>query len=117
MRGEPDAIQFLPGDLASVVTGDGDFGVVKVLATDSLGIHARLYVQRFKARPREVDPATLSLGPSMFAQNVPFSIGHIPLSHATFAGWEPHLLVRGVAVEERELQGHRSWQEAEGGYF
>ena len=109
--------RFAAGDLVSIVSGDGDYGVVKLLVTDAIGVHVRLYQQRFPDRPSDVDPATLSLGPSMFAQDVPFSIGHIPLCHETFAGWQPVLMARGIAVEDRELQGYRGWEEAEGGYF
>lgn len=117
MSAEPDDPGFRAGDLVSVVADDGAFGVVKLLVTDAVGVHVRLYQQRFPERPSGVDPTTLSLGPSMFAQDVPFSIGHVPLSHQTFAGWQPILMTRGVEVEERELQGYRGWEDAEGGYF
>lgn len=117
MSDASDPLRFEPGDLASVATGDGEYGVVKLLATDAVGVHVRLYQQRFPDRPGVVDPTTLSLGASMFDQDVPFSIGHIPLRHEAFADWQPILLARGIGVEERELQGYRGWEEAEGGYF
>ena len=117
MSDASDPQRFEPGDLVSVVTDDGGYGIVKLLVTDAIGVHARLYQQRFTDRPSAVDPTTLSLGPSMFAQDVPFSIGHIPLCYETFAHWQPVLLARGLAVEDREMQGHRGWEEAEGGYF
>ena len=105
-----------PGDLVSVDTGDGAFGVAKVLAVDPDGVHCRLYVQRFADRPSIVDPEHLTLA-SMLDPQMPFSIGHIPLAHATFAGWAARIIRRDLAVEERELAGYRSWRDAEGGYF
>jgi hypothetical protein len=94
--GQPHAPDygFVRGDLVSVVTDEG-FGVVKVLAADEHGVHARPF------------------GP----EHKPFSIGHMPLSHASFAGWAPQLIRRGEPVAEEELDGYRMWQEAEGGYF
>ena len=117
MRDAQDPAQFLRGDLVSVATGDGAFGIVKVLATAAKGIHARRYAERYAERPREVDPSSLTLAPSISAAAGPFSIGHVPLSHATFARWAPLLLLLGQSVEDSELMGYRTWQEAEGGYF
>ncbi len=106
---------FVAGDLVSVVTEEG-FGVVKVLAADEHGVHARLYVQRFRRRPAG-DVGALSIAPFGRAHKNPFSIGHMPLSHASFADWSPQLIRRGDRVTEQELDGYRMWQEAEAGYF
>jgi hypothetical protein len=108
---------FTSGDLVSVVTNDGGFGVIKVLAVDEGGVHARLYMQRFYRRPRAGDLGKLSTAPFGPAHANPFSIGHMPLSHSSFIGWQPEVITRGSAVEEEELEGYRMWQEAEGGYF
>jgi hypothetical protein len=105
------------GDLVSVVTDDGLFGVVKILAVDEEGVHARLYVQRFKRRPLVGDLGELSTSPFGPEHDNPFSIGHIPLSHRSFIGWEPEIITRGTAVAEAELDGYRMWDEAKGGYF
>lgn len=107
---------FLPGDLLSVVMEEG-FAVVKVLATDSEGVHARLYVQRFAQRPARDDLGELTTAPFGAGHDNPFSIGHVPLSHQSFAGWQPELLARGELVAEEELEGYLMWQDAEGGYF
>jgi hypothetical protein len=107
----------MPGDLVSVVTDDGSFGVIKVLATDEGGVHARLYVQRFDRRPLPDELGELSTAPFGPEHGNPFSIGHMPLSHTSFGGWQPELIVRGTGVAEEELEGYRMWQEAEAGYF
>lgn len=110
-----DPNEFRAGDLLSVVADDGRFGIAKVLAVDPQGIHIRLYQQRFAQRPLAVEPGSLTLG-SMFDPDGPFSIGHVPLSHAAFRGWQAQRIAAGT-VAESELAGYRSWADAEGGYF
>ena len=105
------------GDLVSVVADDGKFAVAKILVADPGGVHARLYVQRFDRRPAPGDVSELSTAPFGPGHDNPFSIGHMPLSHSTFAGWEPVLVARGAAVSEEELEGYRIWVDAEAGYF
>lgn len=119
VRGESplSTAAFRGGDLVSVVTDDGRFGVIKVLVADEGGIHARLYVQRFDRRPRPTDLGALSMAPFGPEYGNPFSIGHMPLSHSSFAGWQPEIIVRGSTVLEEELEGYRMWQDAEAGYF
>lgn len=112
MRGH----DFRAGDLLSV-TAEGQFGVVKVLAIDAEGVHLRLYQERFDSRPLSVDGEMLTLGSMFAAPGEPFSIGHLPMSHASFAGWEPQLIRSDGMVGEHELEGYRGWKEAEGGYW
>ena len=106
------------GDLVSVSTDEGDFGVMKILAVDQGGVHVRLYVERLQARPASRrDVPTLSIAPFGPGHNFPMSLGHVPLTHPSFHAWEPVRL--GVEdVEEDELEGYRIWETAGGsGYF
>jgi hypothetical protein len=104
------------GQLVSVETDDGQYGVMKILAADRDGVHARLYVQRFPVRPSSGSLGDLSLAAFGPEHENPFSIGHMPLSYTSFAGWRPELIGH-EAVREEELDGYRMWEEAEGGYF
>ena len=108
---------FRAGDLASVATDEGGFGVVKILAVDAEGVHIRLHVQRFERRPTFAELPELTTAGFGPGHDNPLSMGHLPLSHRSFAGWEPELLERGLAVEESELEGYRMWEQANGGYF
>lgn len=110
-------VELRPGDLLSVVTHGGKFGVMKVLAVDEGGVHVRLYVQRFDERPSESELGDLSLGSMTGPGEAPFSIGHMPISHRSFVDWRAQLITRGRAVDAEELEGHQMWQEARGGYF
>jgi hypothetical protein len=112
-----DGSVFEAGDLVSVVTDDGKFGVVKILAVDSNGVHVRLYVQRYEERPEAAQIEALDTAPFGPEHEQPFSAGHLPLSGSSFAGWEPEIVSRGHQVEAEELEGYRLWEEAQGGYF
>ena len=78
--------------------------------------HARLYVQRFDRRPAAGELGVMSVAPFGAGQDNPMSIGHMPLTHEAFAGWQPVVLTHEAVVDE-ELEGYRMWQEANGGYF
>lgn len=114
-RAARDVPSPVAGDLWSVLTEDGRYGVMNVLAVDEVGVHARLYAQRFKERPRSFDGVSLTTEPFKPGE-IPFSMGHVPLSNASFRGWEPQPIAPGT-VDEDELEGFRMWQEAQGGYF
>ncbi len=109
-------LPFNAGDLLSVLAEDGQFGVMKVLAIDDFGVHVRLYTQRFKERPGPSDLHGLSLTPVFPAHEYPFSFGHMPFSHSSFASWEPQAL-GSEPVSDEELVGYRLWQKEYGGYF
>lgn len=117
-RGRQARLGFEPaaGQLLSVLTDDGRYGLMKLLAVDRGGVHARLYVQRFGTRPSVADVGELALAAFGPGHDNPFSIGHMPISYRSFAGWEP-LPVGEQPVTEAELDGYRTWQEASGGYF
>ena len=89
---------------------------MKILARDRQGVHVRLYVQRFSVRPRSLPHENLTTAPFGAEHANPLSIGHLPLSFASFAGWQPQQLAK-QEVDEDELEGYRMWQEANGGYF
>ncbi len=114
----PRVLDPVAGDLVSVVDDDGRFAVMKVLAVDKQGAHARLYVQRFATRPTANEIAETELQTAPFGPDHPnpFSIGHLPLSHASFADWHPQLICSSEVAED-ELEGYRMWEEAKGGYF
>ena len=96
------------GDLLTVNwDDDGTFRVAKVLATESHGIHLRVYAERFPQRPRE-RPAELTLG--TIDDDDSFGAGHIPLSWADFERWQPER-IGAEPVEAAELDGYEIWKE------
>ena len=111
---DPARRPFQAGDLVSVVASDGAFAIAKLLAVDDVGVHIRLYAERFHQRPSAASVHHLSLGPN--SDGRAFSAGHLPLTFDSFARWEPSLIDRG-AVDHDELEGFRIWEEHQGGYF
>ena len=105
----PDA-----GALYSVDDSEGHFRVAKVLAVDTGGVHIRLYKNKFDGRPTHVDVSSLDLGSIHDPEG--FGMGHMPLSYASFAAWEPIFLLAN-GIDEEELEGYNYWLEAHGGYF
>lgn len=105
------------GNMLSVLTEDGELGVAKALAVDEHGVHVRLYAQRFPSRPSGQDLRSLTIEPFIGARKgMPLSIGHLPLSHASFSKWEPEI-IGDMQVAESELEDYRLWQGSQGGYF
>ena len=113
-RSEFDEDAPVAGAIYSVTSGDGGFGIAKVLVADDTGVHVCLYRNRFPSRPVSVNLGDLSVG-SIFDSDG-FGIGHLPLSYAEFSSWQPQYLV-ATDVAEEELEGYRYWKEDQGGVF
>jgi hypothetical protein len=101
------------GGLYSVSGGDGQFGVVKVLARDEGVVSVRIYSDQFADRPASASSASLSLG--RVDDSKP-GIGHMPIDEREFARWFP-VFIAQEAVGEDELEGYRYWKESGGGAF
>lgn len=115
-RPEPPPFDWQPGDLFSIPMDEGGFAVGKLLAVDEVGVHVRLYVERFQERPAETEVGELSLAPFGAQHNNPFSIGHMPIRREGFSGMRPERCGHRPVTED-ELDGYGMWEEARGGYF
>lgn len=109
-------IAFSAGDIASVATGDGKYGVMKIIAVDAVGVHARLYAQRFANRPGSADIHDLSVVPFGSQQGHDLSLGHLPLTRRYFSLWQPLFIINQPLTDE-DLQGYRKWLNSGDGYF
>jgi hypothetical protein len=96
------------GGLYWIRNAKGRYDVFKVLAVDAKGVHVRLYTLSFAAPPTAADLAA--------ARPLPWFIGHLPLSHRSYAAWDAQL-VDAEPVGEEELEGYQMWIEADGGVF
>ena len=96
----------------------GGYNVLKVLKTDNEGVHIRLYSNVYPNLPTSLDVTTLYLaGLEEQSEQVDLGIGHLPISFNNFITWHAVPLNQFEAVSEEQLEGYRTWQEAEGGYF
>lgn len=103
-----------PGSLCTVDDGEGFYRVAKVLVVDDVGVHTRLYKNRWKERPEQVDLSLLSLG--SIHDKDGFGMGHLPLTKRSFAAWKPVVFGK-EEVKKEELEGYDMWKEGGGGYF
>jgi hypothetical protein len=125
-----DALQYndpqlalAPGALYSVRGSvDGAFQVMKVLATDTFGVHVCLYGNAFAHRPTTIAPDLLDTAPFISVADEdadgewPLSVGHLPLLITTFLNMQPVFIARTEVIED-ELEGYLEWQQAGGGYI
>ncbi len=97
------------GDLCSIDSGDGSYGVVKILKLEDGIAHLRLYANSYEQRPTEVDPASLTLGT---IHDESFGLGHMPVAEEEFlATWRPEV-VGHTELEPDELEGYEIWRGA-----
>lgn len=100
--------EFKEGDICSVDDGDGKIGIVKVLAVEPRVIHLRIYKNKFKGRPKQLDLKELSLGNIKDPDG--FGIGHAPIDINGFKEWKPELITN-EQVSEEELEGYKFYKE------
>jgi hypothetical protein len=79
-----------------------------------VGVHVRVWKERFHSRPTRIDMAALTLGTVHDEEG--FGFGHLPLSKSAFGAWQPERFGH-ESVAQDELDGYREWQEAGGGYW
>ena len=112
--GRPNA-ELKAGGLYSVDDGDGFYRVVKILVLDEDAAHIAIYANKFSARPRSVDPASLTFG-GVGEERDDVGIMHLPLAREAFARDRP-VFISQAPVTEDELEGYRMWREAGGEVF
>jgi hypothetical protein len=105
---------WLPGNVFSVRGRINEYVIAKILAIDSVGVHIRLYKERFSERPIQVETGLLTLG--SIHDKDGFGFGHLSILRDLFASWDP-LLIATETLDEEELEGYKMWPDSNGGYF
>ena len=93
---------------------DGSLAVFKVIAVDEGGVHVRLFANKYRKRPRDLDPTTLTVGGLGWPEGA--GIGHLPLSFEAIGKWTVEF-VKQAPVTDDELDGYDMWKEDGGGYW
>ena len=102
------------GGIYSVSNGENkDYGIVKVIAEDSIGVHVRSFSNKFSTRPKTINLSDLSLG--KIGDKNP-GIEHLPILKKVFQSWSP-IFITKEPVKEDELVGYKEWLSAKGGYW
>lgn len=110
------AAQWQEGGLYVTEQESGGFVPLKILKLDAHGVHVRVYSNVYPEPPASIDEATLYMAGMDRPDNVPMGMGHLPISTASFSGWEARF-VQPSSVTAEELEGYDMWRDAEGGYF
>ena len=107
--------QWKEGGLYLTPQEDGTFTVLKILKTDTNGVHLKMYSNVFESIPVTLDETALFIAPPSDNQQA-LGAGHIPVSYASFETWRAVFIVQSK-VSETELEGYHIWLDAQGGYF
>jgi len=100
---------FQVGALYTYKCNDGSWRILKVLAVDERTVHLRLYSNKFKEEPQDVDSEVLTVIPSK-EPNGGVGIGHFPVGRGGFLT-EEHVLIKIVPVKDDELEDYRFYLE------
>lgn len=100
------------GGIYAVKDPDGTWRILKVLVVEPGTVHVRSYANKFREQPKDVDPATLTMG--SFGSAAGMGIDHIPIDRDGFLKDRP-VLLRVVPVDESELLGYKYYTGELGG--
>lgn len=97
---------------------EGGYNVLKVLKTDDIGVHIRLYSNVYPNVPDSLNIEELYLASlEEQSEQMDLGMGHLPISFDSFMTWQAVPLNQFEPVSAEQLEGYKMWQEAEGGYF
>lgn len=108
--------QWVEGGLYVAPQSNGTYVPLKILKVDAHGVHVRVYSNVYRALPAHIDEAALYMAGVDRREDEPLGMGHLPISHASFAGWSARFVQRST-VTSGEREGYEMWREAKGGYF
>lgn len=110
------AAPWMEGGIYVIPVESGGLQPLKILVVDADGVHLRLYSNRYPGVPSRIEESSLFMAGMERAADVPLGMGHMPVSHSSFARWRTQW-VQASSVAPDELDGYEIWREAEGGYF
>ena len=99
--------EIVVGGLYASRGDDSIFRVSKVLAIDGSAVHVRIYKNKFKTLPENLDSSALSLGG--FGDPDGFGVGHAPIARQGWLG--SHVFLKKEPVTEEELEGYKYYLE------
>ena len=93
---------------------DGSFAVFKVTAVDDGGVHVRLFANKYRNRPSDIEIEKLTVGGIGWPEGT--GIGHLPLSFEAIGKWTVEF-VKQVPVTDDEFDDYDMWKEDIGTYW
>jgi hypothetical protein len=106
-RSSDTAAGIVVGGLYASPEKDGTYRISKVLAVDDFAVHVRIYKNKFKTIPENLDTSKLSLGG--LGDPDGFGIGHAPVVKKRWL--DSHTFLKKEPVREDELEGYKYYLE------
>jgi len=104
------------GGIYAIRQDDGSYTVLKILKLDELGVHVRLYSNKYTTLPKNIDESKLYMAGVDRNPSESLGMGHAPISKRSFSSWKAKF-IQTSTVRSDELEGYNMWLEAKGGYF
>ena len=104
------------GGLYYFKNDNGTYSVLKILKTESGGVHARIYSNQFDSPPTKVDESTLFMAGINHKPTETLGIADAPLSAKSYENYKATFFQQST-VTDQELEGYKTWKKAGGSYF
>ncbi len=104
------------GGLYSVPHENNSYVIVKIIQTDSIGVHISLYSNIFHKIPEYINESELVILPSDNLLGFPEGTLHVAISHKGFKHWGASF-IQLINVNKAELKAYNNWFESKGGYY
>lgn len=105
--------EIVAGGLYSARAGQDKWGIIKVIGHDGNGISVRIYSNKFKSRPADINPSELFIAGIKDPSGHEPGIGHLPVTNEVFYSWAPQL-IRTSEITEDELSSYNEFKNAGG---
>ena len=101
--------ELVVGGLYYVRDEKGAYSVLKILRTDNMGVHVRIYSNQFSAPPTQVDEGALYVAGPNGKPGEPPGMAHVPVLRQNFRRWNATFFQQS-RVKSTELDDFWRWR-------
>jgi len=101
------AASWVTGGIYSVPYESGQYIIIKVLKTDSIGVDLKLYANQFDDKPITINDCELS--------SLEIDTEHVAISYTAFNNWGAEFIQQSQ-VSAKELEAFNDWFNNDGGF-
>jgi hypothetical protein len=107
---------FKEGGLYQYQNANGSYSVLKILKSESGGVHVRLYSNQFDSPQTKIDESKLYIVGREAKPNETIGATEVPWTWDSFSNRKP-VFVQQSTVSAEELQGYNEWLKGKHNYF
>jgi hypothetical protein len=104
------------GGLYAFKNDNGSYSVLKILKSESGGVHIKIYSNQFDSPPTQVDESKLYIVGINHKPNETLGVIDVPLKPEAFLNYKA-TFVQQSTVKPEELEGYNTWKKAGGQYY